>query len=180
MTKTKRIVNILQGLLLVLLALILIVVPVDGIIFVILIVGGGLAIRGIGTLIYYFGMARHMVGGKIMLYRGIITLDLGLFILSLATKQGVYLILCTTAINALGGVFAILKAFESKKIGNRRWLFNLAYGLILIALMIAVIFSWICQNQPTVAVYVYAGGLILSALKKIAGAFKRTAIAYIP
>ena len=179
MTKTKRILNILQGLLLIFLATILFSMPIEGVVFVIIIVGSGLTIKGIGTLIYYFQMARSMVGGKLMLYRGLITLDLGLFILDLASKQGIYLIICTTAINAVAGVFSILRAFESKKIGSSHWIISFGYGLMLIALMIIVIFSWIFQNQPVLAIYVYAFSLVLSAIEKIVKSFKKTAIAYI-
>ena len=121
-----------------------------------------------------------MVGGRMTLYRGIITLDLGLFVLTLAGQQGVYLILCTTAINAVAGIFSILRANEARKIGSYQWLKSIGHGLLLIALMIIVIFSWIFQNEPILATYVYAFSLVLSALKLITDSFKKTAIAYIP
>lgn len=180
MTRTKRILNILKSILMILFALILVIVPVDGIILVIVFVAFGLIIKGLGNLIYYFQMARSMVGGKIMLYRGIITLDLGLFIGNLATRQGIFLILCTAAINAVAGVFSILKAFESKKIGSSQWIISLINGILMISLLFVVISSWIFQKEPTFAMYVFAFELVLSALQKFIESLKKTAIAYIP
>ncbi|MBO4390270.1 MAG: DUF308 domain-containing protein [Lachnospiraceae bacterium] len=180
MTKTKRVIHIIQAFFMMLLALILFTIPEEGIVFVILIIGFTLSISGIGTLIYYFQMARSMVGGKIMLYRGIIVLDLGLFILSLTGQQAIYLILCTSAIQAVTGIFSILRAYETKKVGSKRWILSFIYGLLLISLMIIVVFSWIFQSEPIFAVYVYAFGLVLSAIEKAVKACKKTAIAYIP
>ena len=180
MTRTKRVMNILKGIWLIFLAMILFTIPVEGIYIVIIIVGFSLMIKGIGTIWFYIQMARSMVGGRMTLYRGIITLDLGLFIMTLAGQQGVYLILCTTAINAVAGIFSILRANEARKIGSRQWLISLGHGLLLIALMVIVIVSWIVQDEPILATYVYAFSLILSALKLITDSFKKTAIAYIP
>jgi uncharacterized membrane protein HdeD (DUF308 family) len=164
----------------ILFALILVIVPVDGIVFVILFISLALTIRGLGNLVYYFQMARSMVGGKIMLYRGIITLDLGLFIGHLATKQGVFLILGTSAVNAVAGVFSILRAYESKKIGSSQWILSLINGILMVSLLIVVILSCIFQKQPTFAMYVFATELVISAIQKIIESLKKTAIAYIP
>ena len=72
MTRTKRILNVLQSLVMLAIAGLIIVYPVQSIPFVLGLIGLGMTVKGIRSLYYYFSMARHMVGGKTMLYRGII------------------------------------------------------------------------------------------------------------
>ena len=47
-----------------------------------LILGVALLSSGIKQFIYFFSMGIHMIGGKMILYRALITLDLSFFILS--------------------------------------------------------------------------------------------------
>ena len=93
MTKTKRIGNILVGIVLIGFAYLLMAEPDEGLPIVVGLVGLGMTMRGLGTLLYYFQMARFMVGGKLTLYRGIIFLDFGIFTVSLVNHRGLFMIL---------------------------------------------------------------------------------------
>ncbi|SCW31167.1 hypothetical protein SAMN02910456_00469 [Ruminococcaceae bacterium YRB3002] len=179
MTKKRRIWNVFVGLILFLFAQILILVPMEGLILTIYILTIGLCIRGFAMLGFYFQMARSMVGGKIVLYRSIFYLDLGLFIGEVAADLGVYVILCTATINMVAGIFAILKARESMKMGSPQWKASISYGVAMILIVLVMILSMVIQHEPTAAVYAYAVGLIISACQRIIRAFKKTAMVYI-
>ena len=64
MTKTKRVFNVLMGLFMLFIAAVLVTVPTESIPFVLGLIGLGMTLNGIRSLVYYFSMARHMVGGK--------------------------------------------------------------------------------------------------------------------
>ena len=65
---------------------------------------------------------------------------------------------------------------EAKRTGGR-WKLNLADGLSNILLAFACAFSF---RSITLLVFVYAAGLFYSACLRMAQAFRKTAIAYIP
>ena len=72
MTVFQRIRGVFVGVLMLVFAVILIVNPSDDIyMLLIIILALGLAISGIKDIIFYFTMARHMVGGKMILVQGV-------------------------------------------------------------------------------------------------------------
>ena len=134
-------------------------------------------LSGILDLFYYFTMARHMVGGRAILYRGILFLDFGLFTGTLEDIQPVYVLLYLLACHAFAGAVDILRALEARKLQAPAWRFSMAYGVIncMIAVGCAVFI-----RSPEAVVIIYCSGLIYSALVRIASAVRRTAIAYFP
>ena len=60
---------------------------------IILSLGLTLMLSGIRSLVYYFTMAKHMVGGLAVLYRGVIVFDIGLFTLSLVDVPLIFIML---------------------------------------------------------------------------------------
>ena len=65
----SRIKDVFVGLVMLLFAFILLTDPQSDIyILIILVMALGLAVKGIKDIAFYFTMARHMVGGKIMLF----------------------------------------------------------------------------------------------------------------
>ena len=179
MTRTKRLINILQGLIMIVLAGYLLIFPTTSLPLVLGLIGLGMTINGIRTLMYYFSMAKHMVGGKTVLYRGIIFLDIGILTSSLADAPGRSLIIYISAVCIFTGFVAILRAREEKSWGSRRWIGKLIYGSIYILIAGAVLYCGFAWDMPEVAVDAYALGLVWSAAGKIASAFRRTAIVYI-
>jgi len=81
-------------------------------------------------------------------------------------------------LHGFGGLVSILRANESRRI-NGHWRLKMAYGVteVLLAEAVAVIAIW--MGRPEAAVYVYAAGLIYSAILRIAQAFRHTDIVYI-
>ena len=133
-------------------------------------------VDGIRSLWFYFAMARNMVGGRLILFRGIIALDLGMFAFSLQEIPTIYILLYLLIIHLFAGIVDIMRAREAKKMKGH-WRLNLAFGIanILLALSCSL-----CFRDPMVLAYVYAAGLFYSACLRIAQAFRKTAIVYIP
>ena len=176
MSSGQRIKNILIGIAIILGALILIAFPEDGIILTASILSLSLFIYGIKTLIYYVTMARHMVGGRIMLYLAVVVLDLGMFTMMLTNIPKIYIVLYLVVVYAFGGVVSILRALEAKRYQAPMWKLSLISGIINVVIAILCI---IFMRSTNMIVYLYCTGLIYSAIVRIVTAFRETAIVYI-
>ena len=75
----QRIRTVLESLMMLLCVAGLLVVQEEGYRIIALILSVVLIVNGIRYLIFYFSMARNMVDGKLTLFYGIISLDLGMF-----------------------------------------------------------------------------------------------------
>ena len=179
MTKRNRIINILRGVLSILLALLLIVIPNGGLTLVLFIIGIGLTLKGIQTLLYYFSIARHMVDGKLVLSQGLIFLDLGMFTSSIADNPAGFLIAYIAAVDAFTGLVSILHSLEAKRNGSLKWKNDFIFGLVSVFLAVIVLIGGFVLKRPYVSVCAYAFGLIYSSVMQITSAFRRNAIVYI-
>ena len=176
MSSGQRIKNVLIGILIILGAVILIAYPEDGFIITAAILSLSLFIYGIKTLIYYITIARHMVGGRIMLYLAVVVLDLGMFTMMLTNIPKIYIVLYLVAVYAFYGVIDILRALEAKKYQASSWRFSLISGIINVVVAILCI---VFIGSTKMIVYLYCAGLIYSAIVRIVTAFRKTAIVYI-
>ena len=176
MSSGQRIKNILIGIAIILGALILIAFPEEGMIITASILSLSLFIYGIKTLIYYVTMARHMVGGRIMLYLAVIVLDLGMFTMMLTNIPKIYIVLYLVVVYAFAGVVSILRALEAKRYQAPMWKLSLISGIINVVIAILCI---IFMRSTNMIVYLYCAGLIYSAIVRIVTAFRETAIVYI-
>ena len=176
MSGGQRIKNILIGIAIILGALILIAFPEDGIIITAFFLSLSLIVYGIKTLIYYVTMARHMVGGRIMLYLAVIVLDLGMFTMMLTNIPKIYIVLYLVVVYAFAGVVSILRALEAKRYQAPMWKLSLISGIINVVIAILCI---IFMRSTNMIVYLYCAGLIYSAIVRIVTAFRETAIVYI-
>ncbi len=179
MTKRNRIINILRGGLSILLALLLIIIPNSGLTLVLFIIGIGLTLKGIQTLLYYFSIARHMVDGKLVLCQGLIFLDLGMFTSSIADNPAGFLIAYIAAVDAFTGLVSILHSLEAKRNGSLKWKNDFIFGLVSVFLAVIVLIGGFVLKRPYVSVCAYAFGLIYSSVMQITSAFRRNAIVYI-
>ncbi len=136
------------------------------------IISFGLAIDGIRDIIFYFTMARHMVGGKIILFQGVIILDFALLTGSLTSIPKIYILLYLIGIHAFSGVVEILRSMESKKTVEGPWKLKFAHGLINFLIAFACL---ICISRSNTALLIYSLGLIGSAIVRIFSAFRKTA-----
>ena len=79
MSRFGRILNAIAALFMIAIAVLTFFLDaIHGLKLVLLVIQAGMTLRGLQAIIYYFSMARHMVGGKNVLFRGMIFLDLGI------------------------------------------------------------------------------------------------------
>ncbi|MBO4327431.1 MAG: DUF308 domain-containing protein [Clostridia bacterium] len=178
MTKFRRIGIFLTSLLVIALAIFMMVVPKTGYQYVTAILSFMLIFYGIRRVVYYFTLARRMVGGRLILYLGLIVLDLGIFTATLSFIPLPYVMLYLLAGYAFAGAVDLMRASEAKRYQNPVWKFILGKGVanILIAIFCLVL---IFVNSTTAAVYVFAAGLIYSSIIRIVSAMRKTAVVYI-
>ena len=176
MGKARRISLLVGAAFTILLALILLFLPDKGYLIVALILAGVLMVRGIQRVVYYFRMARNMVGGHGLLYSGILMFDVGIFVFSLADIPVVYVMFYLIGMHAANGAIAVLRALEQKKIDDPSWRLQLIGGVInLVIALVCLIFI----RSGRVAIYIYSIGLIVSAIGRVVTAFRKTAVIYI-
>lgn len=179
MTALQRIKNIITALCMIACSIILLCFPENGYYIVLLILSLSLTIYGLKTLFYYFTMARKMVGGQSILYRGVVILDLGIFSLTIADNPTVFAIVYLLLIHLFTGVVEILRALEAKSIAAPSWRFKFGSGVVNIVLALVAFIAGAIMKSMETLVYIYCLGLLSSAGAKFISAFRRTAIVYI-
>lgn len=176
MSSVRRILKILYGVFLLLSAALLLIMPKEGAMIVIFVLDLALLIYGIRMFIYYFTLARYMVGGIMTLYKSMIVIDFGLFIFYLDEIPYRFMLFYLLAMMGLSGITTILSALEMKRLENHSWKFKLAYGLTSIMLVAG---SLIMSGSEKIVTVVFCAGLINAACYHIRMAFKKSAIIYI-
>lgn len=170
MTGFQRIRKILFALGMIAVAVFLIVEPTEYMLIV-SILAIGLAIAGIKDIIFYFVMARHMVGGKMILIQGVIILDFAMLTGSLAEVPKIYILLYLIGIHAFSGVVDVLRAMEAKRTVEGPWKLKITHGMVNLALALCCL---IFIRKSNTALLIYSLGLIYSAIVRIFSAFQRT------
>ena len=176
MSKLSRIKNITIGIVVIAMSVGMLLFPSTGYYMATLILGVALLISGIKQFIYFFSMGIHMIGGKVILYRALITIDLSFFILSIKGIGQRYMMVYFVIYYLFSGIIIIFRAHESRKAEAGFWKWKLVNGIIKVAVAIMCI---ICNNSPDVMLYVICFGLMISAVTRIGMALKKTAIIYI-
>lgn len=172
MTLFQRIKMILFALLMIAVAVMLLMLTEkEGLDVVLGILSLGFAIKGIKDIIFYFTMARHMVGGKMILFQGVVVLDFAMFTGSLTSVPQIYVMLYLIAIHAFSGAVEVLRAMESKRSVEGPWRMKLSHGIVNIAL---ALFCMAFIMDSSTAVMIYSVGLLYSAVIRILSAFRRT------
>ncbi len=176
MTKLQRVKNILAGLLIMVTAFLMFSYPDNSYLLILLFLGMGFLVTGIGTLVYFFTMARYMVGGKAILYKGVILVDFAVLTLSLTDVPKVYILIYLAVIHGFSGIVEILRAGETRRSGSRNFKLKLFHGILNIAMALCCI---IFVNKTNTAVFVYCLGLFYSGMIRVITAFRRTTFVYI-
>ena len=117
-----------------------------------------------------------MVGGKSILYKSILLLDLGVFMISAFKGSERLVMIYLLILLAASGAIDIVRALEFRKQGAG-WAFRAISGVVTIILLIV---GFIYRKEPTTMVYVFCIGLLYSAITRIIGIFRKTAVVYIP
>ena len=179
MNSMKRVKKVLQALLMLLCACFLVVDPKDGFYIVAFIVSVSLIAYGVRTLLYYFGMARHMVGGKSILFIGIIVTDLGVFILTTVDDPKLFIVVYLLAVHAFSGAMGVLRALEAKRYASPSWKWSLLGGIANLAVAVLAVVAGLLLRSTASLSYIYAATLFYSACVQLVSAFRKTAIVYI-
>lgn len=176
MNIVQKVRSIIVGILMIIAAIVMIIFPDVGYIPAIIILGVSLLIAALRSLHFYFTMARHMVGGRTLLYLAIIMLDAGVFSLTLSNVPKIIIIIYLFITHAFSGAVDIMRALEAKRFKAPHWKFRLTYGIINIAVGVVCV---IMVRHIEVSVIVYSLGLIFAAVSRIINAFRKTQVAYI-
>ena len=176
MTLGKRIFKIITGLVMIGFAILLILIPDIAFPMIVGVLALTLVLYALRSIIFYFSMGRHMVGGTRLLIRGVIMLDLGLFAYSLYDVPRIYIVLYLLFIHVFAGVVDVLGALDAKKLEAGSWKLKMATGVINIVVGILCL---VFIRSVTMLDYIYCSGLIITALSNIISAFKRTAVLYV-
>ena len=144
-----------------------------------LIISLSLILYALRTLVFYFSMARHMVDGKLILFKGVILLDLGILTLSVSDNASRFLVLYLLGAHAFTGGISILRALEARRFGAFSWRLRLTEGVVNIVMAVTALIFGLFLGSLRIVCWIYASGLAYSALFKLIGAFRRTAIVYI-
>ncbi len=179
MANSTKVWNIIIGLVMIAGGVWLFYDPVNGLKVVAVVLSISCTLIGFQTLLYYLTMARHMVSGKVLLYRGMIFLDVGLFTTAMINNARIYIVLYLAVLHGFYGIVDILRSRESKGVGNPGWKWSLISGLTNLLLAVAVVVGGLYINSEEVVAYIYAAGLIYTACIRIAGVFRKTDIVYI-
>lgn len=172
MSVFQRIRDVLIGLVMLAVAITFLVYPSEDVYTIIVgILAIGLAIAGIRNIIFYFRMARHMIGGKMILIQGAIIFDFAILTGALASVPKIYILLYLFGIHAFSGAVEILRAMEAKGSVGGPWKLKFSHGLVNIALAVACL---IYIRNANTAIMIYSIGLIYSAIMRIVNAFRRT------
>ncbi len=136
----------------------------------------GLTIAGIKDIIFYFTMARHMVGGKMILIQGVIIFDFAIITGSLTNVPKIYILLYLIGIHAFSGVVEILRAMEARRAVDGPWKIKFSHGIVNLILAIACL---IFIRQSNTALIIYSLGLMYSAVVRLFDAFGKKAFVVI-
>ena len=105
-----------------------------------------------------------MAGGKTLLFRGILCLDIGVFSGSVLRLPTIYPMLYFMGLMAFNGLVDILRAFEARKIAGA-WRLRLSQGLVnILAVVLCLAFF---RHDARVVVVICSVNLIYSALVRI-------------
>lgn len=176
MTKRQRLYNFIAGIGMLALAVILELQPELGCDLIVGILCVSLLLHGIRQIVYYFSMARFMVGGKRILHRGILFLDIGIFTVAIAAIPRTYVLLYLLGYNLFVGVVEILRALEARKLHQHSHKLKLVQGILNVLLALVGLFF---MKSESLMISLYCTGLVTSALERIGNSFKKTAIVYI-
>ena len=176
MTKWQRIQKILGGVLTLLLAPLLPLNPEAGCIIIVMVLGFSAVLKGLRMILYFISMARHMVGGKIILYQGFILLDFGLFTLGLADIPSRFIMLYLLLGYLFYGFVGVLRALEIRKRDISSWRFKLLVSAGDIALGVLCLVK---LNSMRWAATVYCLGVLWAALGRIISACRPNQRVYV-
>lgn len=176
MSRKRKVFSIISGLFQLFCSGILFMNPKEGIVIIAAVLCILLLVNGLRLFAYYFMMARHMVGGKIILLTAVFLLDLGLFTSSMNSFPRLYVLLYLLGYHVFFGVINVLRGIEAKQYNSPEWKPNVVQGAVDILLALTCL---LFVRSVRVLVYAYCLTLAWSACMRIASAFRQSAVIFI-
>ena len=177
MGKAKRVSYGILGLLLILCSVLMACLPQYGYQIVLLVLELTLLVYGIKQLLFYFFMARHMVGGIRIFYQSILILDAGFFALSLHDMPRQYVMMYLVGGMLISGFLDAARARDIRRQNSPHWKYTMFSGLVKIGIFFACLFH---IDSELLITLIYSVGLLHSGVERIVTAFRQTAIVYEP
>lgn len=179
MTLFQKIQNCIIGILLIIAAVVLILLPEESYPVIPILLAISMIAYGVYLLIFYFRLARHKVGGKAVMYEAIIIMDVALFTSSVsALNNKIVILIYLLSIYAFSGAVDILRALEAKNAGSD-WRMKYINGIANIVFAIVLIIIGLVIGRTEIFVFGFSFSIAYSGAMRIISAFKRTAIIYI-
>ena len=176
MTNRRRLFNALIGVVIIVFGVLMMFYPEDSYSFIALILGSTLTLYGLRTILYYFTMARYMVGGRLVLYKGVIIFDMGFFLMSITDIPRIYVMGYLFIIHIFAGVLDILKTGEAYRFGASSWRLTFLRGLGNVVLSITCLVN---ISSLTMVTFIYSIGLIYSGIVHVVQSLRNTNSVYI-
>ena len=175
MSNLRRAGNIILSLLMITAAILLMGAPKESLVLVAVALGLWLLVSGVRKLVYYFTMARHMVGGLSILFIAIIAIDIGGFALTLVNEPKLSIVLYLVGYNVFTAIIGIVRVIESKMI-DAHWKVSLLHSIVNLALAVACL---VFIGSDEIVITIFCFGLIYSACVRFMRAVRPTEIIYI-
>ena len=176
MSTFQRIEYILAGLVRILFGIFMIYNPFKSYIPIAWILVAAMILTGLRNLVYYVLMARHMVGGKMILFIGMLFMDFGIFSYTLVDRPRLFLISYLIVSHFFWGSLNIAKAVGEKRSLSPTWRRDCLQGIIHLLIVAAAIRFF---SSIRMLVILFCAGIIYSGIIHIVSALRRTAILYI-
>ena len=176
MTKLQRVHNIITALFLFFFAGLGLYFSKYGLVMISIMIFLTLSLSAIRELLYYFRMARYMVGGKVILYRALIRCDLAAFTSVIASIPPSYILIYLSIFFGFSGLVDLLRALESRRTGSVSWKLSAFHGLFNV---IMAVLCLIFIRTGRLVEILYCISLVNSAILRLISAFRRTAVIYI-
>ena len=175
MSNLRRVGNIVLSSVAIAFGILLLLTPDFSLVIVAVVIGVWLMVHGMRKLVYFFTMARHMVGGLSLLFIAMIYIDLGASALTLVDEPRLSIVLYLVGCNALMGIFGILRGVEARRLGSR-WKSSLVHGVVSLALAAS---SLLFIGSERVITAIFCLGLFYSACVRLVTALRPTEVIYI-
>lgn len=176
MTKYQRAESFFTGVLLLVAGTVMLFFPEEGFYCIAMILAGSLILKGVQSLIYYFTMARFMVGGKAVLFSGVMILDFGIFTMSMVDEPKIYILVYLITFHGFSAVVNLLKGIREKLSHTGAWKTDVFQGSGNLLIILA---CCLFRQSAGVLVALYCGGLFYSAALRIISALRKNDIVYI-
>ncbi len=176
MTKYQRVESFFVGMIMLLSGAVMLLFPEEGFFCIAVILGASLLLKGVQSLVYYFLMAQFMVGGKAILFTGVMILDFGIFTFSMVDEPKVYILVYLIAFHGFSAVVNLLKGVREKSSRTGSWKIDLFQGT---GNLLIILVCFIFRQSTELLVYLYCGGLFYSAALRILSAVRKNDIVYI-